>query len=337
MSVRTVALVETATQLLNAAEWAHASGETDGTRIVVLAPNDRHSVRQIANVTEVIGELGLEVRNYPVRASGIAALTSAARVLADVAGAPRLVIGDPFSRYIQTLLPLSRAEEVVVVDDGTATWEYAACVSAGKPLVRWRKPLSRYEPRAARAVRLLSPSESREIAVFSCLRDVTPIGAIALANRYSWTRSWRTPDLKDEVDVLGTSLVTTGVVGRRPYVDAVSDLARRHGPLRYLAHRRESDNLVAEIATIPGLRVVRPELPVELALRAGPVARRLITFPSTAGHTLPVVLGGLPVDLSVRPVEPAWFTAATTPHARAFVHRIAALARQPGTEVAGLA
>jgi hypothetical protein len=323
MTVANLALVETATQLLNAAEWAHAAGETATTRIVVLAPTDRHSVRQLAAVTDVLAGVGVDIRSYPVRTARPAALAAAARTMADVAGAPRLIVGDPFSRYIQTLLPLSRAEQIVIVDDGTSTWEYAACVNAGQPLVRWQRPRSAREPRAARATRLLSPNGYREIAVFSCLRDSTPVGAVPLANRYSWTRAWRRPELKDEVDVLGTSLISSGVVQRRPYLDAVADLARRHGPVRYLAHRRESDNLVAEIAAIPNLRVVRPDLPVELALRAGPLARRVIAFPSTAAHTLPVVLGGLQTRVTVRPVEPEWFAPATTRHARRFVARIA--------------
>ncbi len=319
----TLALVESATQLLNAAEWAHAAGETTGTRIVVLAPRDQHTVRQIERVADVVRDLGLDLRCYAVRERGTGALAGTARVLADIRTARRLVIGDPFSRYIQTVLPLSPADEVVVVDDGTATWEYVSCVDNGKPLVRWHLPLRRREARAERARRLLSPGGSlREISVFSCLRDATPVGGFGLANRYLYARSWRSPQVKDEVDLLGTSLVDTGVVRRGAYVDAIAAVAAAHGPLRYLAHRRETDDLLAEIATIPGVRVCRGDLPVELALRAGPVGRRVITFPSTAAHTLPVVLGDLPVTIDVRRIEPEWFTARTTQHARGFVARI---------------
>jgi hypothetical protein len=324
MTPRTVALVESATQLLNVFEWAYSSGETDGLRILVLAPRDRHTVRQIARVADLAAGLGAEIGCYPVRTPTPGAIIGAARVLRDIAGAQQLVIGDPFSRFIQTMLPATRAEHVVVVDDGTATWEFAKCIDAAKPLVRWNVPLSGPESRASRATRLLSPSESRALTVFSCLRDATPVGATGLANRYSWTQSWSCPDLVDnELDVLGVSLVDTGVVDRRKYLDAVARLARRHAPVRYVAHRRESDNLVAEIATIPGVRVARADLPVELAFREGPVARQIITFPSTAAHTLPVVLSDVDVRIEVRRVEPSWFTPTTTKHAREFVARIA--------------
>jgi hypothetical protein len=163
--------------------------------------------------------------------------------------------------------------------------------------------------------------------MFSCLNDAAPRAAVALANRYEWTRSWRRPEVTDdEVDVLGVSLVDSGLVRRAPYVAAVAALARRNAPVRYIAHRRESSGLLAEIAALPGVRVVRNDLPVELALRRGPVARRLLTFPSTAAHTLPVVLSEVGVRVRVQPVAPDWFPVGTSRHAREFVARIAAAA-----------
>ncbi len=331
-----LALVESATQLLNVAEWAYASGEADDVAVCVLPPRDKHTVRQMARVTDLVGDLGLAVTFHPVRTRTPAALTGTARVLNAMSRARRLIVGDPFSRYIQTLLPAISAPQIVVVDDGTATWEFAQCLDAGAPLVRWEVPLAGAERRAARATRLYSPSPTRELTVFTCLNDAAPLAAVALANRYEWTRSWSRPEVvEDEVDLLGVSLVDTGVVARRPYVDAVGGLARKHGPLRYFAHRRESENLLAEIATLPGVRVVRSDLPAELALRRGPVARRVITFPSTAAHTLPVVLGDVGVTVDVRAVDPSWFTPGTTKHAREFVARIGGdRPRRPRLEIA---
>jgi hypothetical protein len=146
---------------------------------------------------------------------------------------------------------------------------------------------------------------------------------VGIVNRYAWTRSWSRPEVRvGEIDVVGASLVETGVVDRAQYLEGVRRLTRRFAPVRYLAHRRESPNRLAEIAALPGVRVVRADLPIELALRRGPVAKHVITFPSTAAHTLPVVLADLDVLLEVRRVDPGWFTASTTPHARDFVARI---------------
>jgi hypothetical protein len=320
----TVALVESATQLLNVAEWAFASGEAADLRIDVLAPRDQETVRQIRRVGELIRELDVEVRLLPVRSRSAEAGLATARVARDVATASQLVLGDPFSRFVQTLLPMSPADHVVLVDDGTATWEFVRCIDEGRPMVRWQVPLDGAEQRATRATRLLSPGMRRRITVFSCLGGAHPVGATALANNYAWARSWRRPEIvENEVDVLGVSLVDTGVIQREDYLRAVRRLATRHGRLRYIAHRRESTGLVGEIAAMPGVRVSRNDLPVELALRQGPVARHIVAFPSTAAHTLPVVLSDLGLRIEVRPVDPAWFRPETTPHARAFVERIA--------------
>jgi len=217
----------------------------------------------------------------------------------------------------------------VVVDDGTATWEFVACLDAGKPLVRWNVPLERAEPRSHRATRFYS-ARHRRLTVFSCLCDARPVGAEVLANNYAWSRSWRRPEIVEaQVDLLGVSLVDTGAVRRYDYLQAVSRIAARCGQVRYLPHRREADRLVEEIAAIPGITVRRSDLPVELALREGPVARHLVTFPSTASHTLPVVLSDLGLRIEVRRIEPAWFTPSTTSHARAFVSRIADAAPLP--------
>ncbi len=332
---RTVALVETATQLHNVVEWAHATGSIDDVRVNVLAPTDRQSMRQLTRVAALARGMGVDVRHRSVRARNSTAVTGAAAVARDIRSADRLVLGDPFSRYIQTLLPLARADHLVAVDDGTATWEFVACLDEDKPMVRWRKPLEGRMALEARATRLLTPSVRRRLTVFSCLRDATPLGASRVDNRYSWARAWRTPDIVDDrVDVLGISLVDSGLIRRAAYVDAVADLVRRHAPVRYFAHRRESDSLVAEIDTLPGVTVVRADLPAELALRKGPVSRHIITFPSTASHTLPIVLGDLMRDqalrIDVRPVDPTWFTASTTKHARDFVARIATVAPRVG-------
>jgi len=324
MKRSSIAVVESATQLLNVAEWAHATGEAGEIRVLVLPPRDAHTVRQVSRVTDFVLDLGLEIHRLPVRTRTPAAVLGSARVASALATADRLIVGDPFSRFVQTLLPLAEPRDVVVVDDGTATWEFARCIDAGKPLVRWGMPLRGPERRARRATRFFAPSPNRQLTVFSCLNDAAPLAAVALANRYEWTRAWSRPEVvEDEIDVLGVSLVDNGIVERRPYVLAVAELARRHASVRYVAHRRESASLVGEIASLPGVRVVRNDLPAELALRRGPVARRVLAFPSTAAHTLPVVLGDVCVSVQVQPVPADWFTAATTRHAREFVARIA--------------
>ena len=49
----------------------------------------------------------------------------------------------------------------------------------------------------------------------------------------------------------------------------------------------------------------------------------MIAFPSTAAHTLPIVLSDLDVELTVIPIKAGWFTPTATVRARSFVARIA--------------
>ena len=342
--IDSLALVESPTQLLNALEWAHAAGQGRA-RIVVLAPSDEHSLRQIAGVVARASSLEVEIDVAHVRRRNLSGVRALVRVALAVRGAQRVVVGDPFSGMIQSLLPLSRVRELVVVDDGTATWEFADCIAAGRPLERWRvagtgPSRGRRAARATRATRAtqrFSPSTKCSLTVFSCLPSgAVPPGASLVTNDYAWTRGTWAASIDDtRTDIIGTSLVDTGVVDRESYVGAVANLASQLGALRYYAHRRESADVLAEIRSLRDVEVIHSQLPIELALTSGPVARRLVTFPSTAAYTLPIVLAGSGVRIEVRRIEPSWFTPGTTEHARRFVTRIAEDAKLP--DVAAIA
>jgi hypothetical protein len=324
-ALRTLALVESATQLLNVVEWAHATRESTDFRIAVLSPKDSPTRGQLEQVAALVEHDGIDVEMVDIRALGSGGLLGGVRLTRSLASARRVVIGDPFSGLVQTLLPFVRAEHVVVVDDGTSTWEFASCIDAGTPLIRWRFDGQAANRRAARATRSLSPGPHRKLTVFSALAGATPAGAVGLVNGYAWTRAQTRPVISpDEIDLIGASLVETGIVERQAYFEAVKRLATRFTPVRYLAHRRESDSRLAEIAALPGVRVQHGRLPVELTLRHGPVARHVITFPSTAAHTLPVVLSDLDVQIEVRRIEDTWYTPEASTRAREFVDRISA-------------
>lgn len=126
MSPDTLALVESPAQFLHLLEWCHAEQAAGRTRAAVLAPSDRGTVRQLRAMAEFATEEGLEWAWFAPRDSWGAGLRTIAALRAEVAHARRLVIGDPFSGMIQALLPFARPSEVVVVDDGTATLEFAA-------------------------------------------------------------------------------------------------------------------------------------------------------------------------------------------------------------------
>jgi len=334
----TLALVESPVQLLHTLEWCHSAEPAADTRIAVLAPRDPAGRRQLEAMLGFAEEEGIEAEWYePRRRLGTLART-VTRLGREVAASRRLLVGDPFSGLIQSLLLASRAEEVVVLDDGTATIDLTARLAGHRPLTRWDAPQG--EPRGWVRNRLggyagafLTGVPGRRVSSFTVMPGTTVAGLVRRPNRYEWTRRrFGSPRVVPGIDVVGSSLVESGVIDRAAYCAAVGVLAgSAAGPGRYFAHRREADDKLSEIAGY-GLQVVRPEVPLEIELRRGPVAQRVVSFPSSVCYTLPVVLGGLPVDLTVRPVEPAWIREGVRREVRGFIDAVAA---RSGLAVAG--
>jgi len=333
--VKTVALVESPAQLLNVVEWAHWARARPS--VLVLAPANETSRWQLRTMAQVARSAGLTVSWHEPRSGGAAIARTVRALAGDLAGADRLVLGDPFSGVMQVVVSLVKPSEVTFVDDGTATLELARQWVAGEHLRRWHQVATteqkRHIARFARDQiadslrRRLEPSSGCRLTVFSCL-PVELTQAQVITNDYGWLRSqYPKPVLKLGADLIGTSLVETGVVAEGDYVVAVASLAVRHRADRYLAHRKESPAKLARIAAL-GLRVAIPDRPLELFLRAGEVGSVVVSFPSTVVHTLPVVLAGTGVELLVCDIEPSWYTPDTGAHSRRFLGTVTSVARR---------
>jgi hypothetical protein len=158
-----------------------------------------------------------------------------------------------------------------------------------------------------------------------------PQGMALRPNTFGWTRArFGPPRLLGGTDLIGTSLVETGVVDAGRYLAAVAELAERHGAVRYFAHRKESQDKLHRLAEATGLEIVRPDLPLELVARRGPTGREVVTFPSTVVHTLPLVLAGTDAGLTVVDVAADWLTPAASPRAHAFLTSITRPAARQG-------
>ncbi len=370
-SASTLAFVESPVQLLNVLEWAHlahlatprlagvprqpgrsgprpappATAEAEPTepgrlRIVVLPPTDPMSRGQLRRMAGLARDEGYEVRWQEARGSRLAPLGALAALARDVRAARRVVVGDPFSRYVQLLLTLVRAEELVVVDDGTATMEFADRTARGERLVRWHRTGRgglpgrlrelAYAPVSGTARRRFTPAarKGRRVEVFTSM-PVTVHGTMTVrVNDFAWTRArFGPPRLTRGTDLVGTSLVETGVVDGARYLDAVRALTLRHGATRYFAHRRESPEKLRALSEATGLEIVRPDLPLELVARRGPIGRTVVSFPSTVVHTLPYALTGTGVTVAVCDVDPAWLTRSASPRAEGFLASVTESAR----------
>ncbi|WP_432587970.1 hypothetical protein ABVG11_22375 [Streptomyces sp. HD1123-B1] len=345
----TLAFVESPVQLLNVLEWAYADvrrGTTGPERpqslgaaldltVVVLSPHDPMTRGQLRRMAELARDEGLTVRWEDARGGAGAPLKTIGGLRGPLRRAGRIVIGDPFSRYVQLLLTLTRARDLVVVDDGTATMEFISQLAGGERLERWHRRGSGrgardmvFAPVSATARRRLTPGDKRRVEVFSSMPVEPPPGVTVTAHDFAWTRSrFGPPRLTRGTDLVGTSLVETGVVDLERYLEAVAGLARAHGATRYFAHRRESAEKLHRVSAEVGLEIVRPDLPLELIARRGPIGHTIVSFPSTVVHTLPLALVGTGVQVAVCDVDPAWLTSDASPRAQGFLSGVTGTAR----------
>ncbi|CAL9299877.1 hypothetical protein [Streptomyces sp. SudanB52_2052] len=332
----TLAFVESPVQLLNVLEWAHAHASGVGLTLVVLSPVDPMTRGQLRRMSDLARDEGHEVRWEEARGGPLAPFQTIGGLAGLLRRARRIVLGDPFSRYVQLLLTITRARDLVVVDDGTATMEFVGQLARGERLVRWHRKGGRPGPRdlifapvSSSARRRLTPGGKRRVEIFSSMpMEETPPGVAVGANTFAWTRErFGPPRITKGADMVGTSLVETGVVDDDRYLEAVRALARAHGATRYFAHRRESTDKLRRLAVETGLEIVRPELPLELIARRGPIGRTILSFPSTVVHTLPLALSGTDVRVAVCDIDPAWLTQNASPRAQGFLSGVTGTAR----------
>ncbi|MFF5704054.1 hypothetical protein ACFY7H_16335 [Streptomyces sp. NPDC012794] len=324
----TLALVESPAQLLNVLEWAYVHpGEAASLTIAVLQPTDPRSRAQVRRLCRFASQSKVVWRRYEVRAGYLGRAGELVRLGRAVAAARRLVIGDLFSRTIQLLLPRSKAREVVVVDDGTATTELVSLLTCGRQLTRWHQGELKPSAKGGPVNRWLARGDLERATFFTCMPVTAPPGTEVRPNDYAWSRAAFGPvRVRSGADLAGSSLVETGVVDEDRYIEAVGWIAHHRAAGRYFAHRRESGPKLERIAALTGMEIVHPELPLELTALTEPIARTVLTFASTIAYTLPIVLAGSPVRVELCDIDDAWITPDTAGRSVDFLHRISALA-----------
>lgn len=335
--MRTVALVESPAQLLNVVEWAHQAGrDAEDLSITVLAPTNEVSRRQLRAMAALAREAGRTVQWHEPRLGGAATARTVRSLASELAGVHRLVVGDPFSGVLQVVMTISRAPEVTIVDDGTATLEFARQWVAGEHLSRWhnvatpghRRQISEFarDQVAGSLRRRISPESGCRLSLFSSL-DVELPRVPVVRNTFAWVRErFPAPEIKLGSDLIGTSLVETGVVDHDHYLGGVASLVEQYAVDRYFAHRKESVEKLTAIERL-GVTVVRPDLPLEIAARLGVLARRVISFPSTVVHTLPLVLADTPSELLICDIDDSWYTDTASSRSENFLGQVSASAR----------
>jgi len=332
-----LALVESPAQLLNVIELARHEDDLAGLKIAVLAPGAGLTRNQLRSMITLARDAGHPVSWHEPRQGGMAVARSVRALADELSGVHRLVIGDPYSGVIHVIISVTRRTEVTIVDDGTATLEFARQWAAGEQLSRWHQVATPSQRRqiatlardriAGSVRRRLSAESGCRLRLFTCMPVDVPRVRI-IRNDFSWVRARHpAPQLKPNADLVGTSLVENGVVKADAYLDGVETLITRYQADRYFAHRKEADWKLDLIKRM-GIDVVRPTLPLEIVARRGPIGRTIISFPSTVVHTLPTVLAESDVQIEVCEIANEWYQPEARLRADDFLDRVSGSARQ---------
>ena len=242
----TVALVESPAQLLNVVEWAHQR-PTPADRCPIGADPRPARPRPVGGSCAAwpgwparpVSRCAGTSRGSAVRRRPYGAVAGRRPRRRRPAGPRRPVLGRDAGRS-----PLCRTSEVMLVDDGTATLEFARQWAAGEPLRRWhqvaaeehRRQITTFArdqiaglapaPAGDRARAAGSPSSAAcrwRSAPRGCCRNTLRLAAGA-ASPATGQRA---------ADLVGTSLVETGVVsrGRVPGRGGLAGRPARRRPL----------------------------------------------------------------------------------------------------------
>ncbi len=287
-----LAWVESPLQVLTAAEWAHRHrAATGGSTAIAYRISDPQTVRTI----EALHRMRAPFSRFEPYV-GIP--------WARLAGSRQWVIGDPFSgqfRAAAAVLPPPR--RITFVDDGAMVVHAMRALAGEVDYARAGQHESRTKVLlgglSAERIRRLAQAGRAELftAFGAAAEPAKRVGIRVSADDFSWMRQAARGDDAPRVAlphpriVLGTARVVDGLLRperHRSWVGSLADL----GPLTYLPHRRESAELVNAVASLPGVTVVRADLPVELVLAAADDALELHTLPSSAVTTLRLVLDG---------------------------------------------
>ncbi len=268
------AWVESPLQLISAVEYA---AHVRSPMLVVM----RYGAAQLPATAKRLTELGLP--------AGVELTSGFASRLPLVAEKTHWVVGDAFSGAFHAALVTRAPQRITIVDDGGISRLLPAVLAGTSPLERPGTPRDRVLATLA-ASRIRGLNDNDRVEVFSMYDlDVRR----ASRNTFGWLRSREVAsDLTGHV-IVGSAAVVDDRMSQRDYLAWLSSLAT---PAHYLPHRRQSAELLARIAALPGLDVIATGLPIELAL-LGAHGLHLSSLPSSACDSLAILLDDVTIDL----------------------------------------
>ncbi|MES2092422.1 MAG: hypothetical protein V4531_01245 [Actinomycetota bacterium] len=293
-----IAWVESPLQLVAAAEWA----ETQQRKVVVaLRITSAHMSTTAAELLSRGARFAHCVPYFGIPWQ----LLSAHRDWA---------VGDAFSGQFRLASTMLSPRSLALLDDGS---QAIAVIDALLGRTSFTRPHQR-ESALLGALGILTRDRMLSLAARSRLEVATAFafgnvrtsllnnrGIPVSSHRFEWVRRTARPiAVPGNRVLLGSALPTDGRMPLDRYLRWVraeaADSPLVSAPLVYLPHRRESDALVSEVASITGVRVFDSGLPVELVLAGAQAPLEVITLPTSARTTLAHVLAGTGSVVSTR-------------------------------------
>ncbi|WGW12834.1 hypothetical protein LWF01_03400 [Saxibacter everestensis] len=229
-------------------------------------------------------------------------------------------VGDAYSGRVQ--LELARgvaADSVVILDDGLATLNLLRTITASRPtpLIRPRvRPTpSRIGLGLAAWRQLRRLAMANRLTVFTAC-PVPPataqafraLGGRLISHRFDWLAEQPvTESVSEPTIVIGSAMPADGLIDAESYLAWIISIADR-SELRYFPHRRESAQMLLDLAAHPNINVASHNLPVEMRLRGLQPPQKVVCLPTTAFVSLKLILGSTGVALEPRTVPEHWWT-----------------------------
>lgn len=282
---RPIAWVESPLQLIAAAEWA---ARRDAPIVVAL----RVTGPQMARTAEEL----------LARGARFAECVPYFGIPWQLLGRHReWAIGDGFSGQFRTAGTVLRPRRVTLLDDGADITTLADALVGVTGYARPAQQESTLATLLGGLVRDrmlgLATRGRLEISTGFDLGDarlarLADHGIPVVPHRLEWLRSTARPmPVPGTRILLGSSLPTDGRVPAPAYLSWVAEEAAKDS-LVYLPHRRETPGMLSAVAAIPGVRIHRTELPIELVLAGAEEPLEVLSLPTSARTTLAHLLEG---------------------------------------------
>ena len=315
--MRTIFVVETPLQMLNAIEAKHALDLGECWLVVILSDPFPEKVFlpllafadwkgvEYLHVTHRFNPVNLDwlgrsvserLNEYVKESRQLIKHLRFDRLAARWGDVDNVVLGNLFAGYMQHLANRVRSDRVYLVDDGTDTLRVNTLRQrnpAAVPAPAHVSPLRRAKDRFRRAFLDWDTSPVDSVTFFTSYNLETRPEDRSIKNDYGFWRSrLENAPRRDAVYFLGQPLVEDGYLGPDTYLDALADVVAFYAGENfvYLTHRRESQANVEAIKA-RGISVGSFELPIELQMLTDGIPKELASFFSTALDNGRIIFG----------------------------------------------